>query len=780
MASRGAGKTAQLWQLPLLLLSFSLFGYAAYLFIDPQPGLTIDQRIELARKDLDNERPPAALEVLNKILTTEKLKPEDEGRIHIMLAESLDMAQKQAKISIPANYNRIIEQTQLAMSQGVQPDFKIYKRLGESYEALNKPTFALDAWKKAMQLDPEKTLAIQRKVIDLQLAQDDPTPAEATIEDYLKNKSISNAEKAWAIGEKAQLQIDAGKFMEARSLLNSALTLEIDQVAMGTLNYRLGYCAYKLGDPSEAERFLRVARDQLQSKHPLDAEACVLLGKICRDRNDPQEAAAFFEEVLTDHPESRPEPIARLGRGLCRIMLKQDDAGLTDLHDVTSELLAKPARAKFKDEIIAGLRQAGDLLNGRENYQGSLEVLTYEQSLDPDPGAAFFARLANVYEKRADQTEASVALATPADRIKLAQQLRDLRTKSGDAYIAYSRKLTLADDKGYGDALWKGIELYDKSGNTASVVTALELFVAERPGDALTPDALVRLGRAYQAAGLFDKAIAAFQKNQLEYPQSLAASRSAVPLAEAYIAKGPGFYPKAENVLLSVVNNNPLLTPESEEFRQAVFELGQLYYRTNRFEEAGSRLTEFVGRYPDDPRMGQLLFLQADSYRKSAQVLNQRITAATQPASADASGKNVGVDLAEAAAERKDRLLKAKGLYDRVVEMYKDKEPTDDTEKLYLKLSHFYRADCLYDLGQYADAIPLYDAAAFRYQEDPSALAAYVQIVNAYCALGKIEDAKTANERAKWLLRRIPPEAFNDGTFSMPKEYWEQWLKWTQ
>ena len=25
----------------------------------------------------------------------------------------------------------------------------------------------------------------------------------------------------------------------------------------------------------------------------------------------------------------------------------------------------------------------------------------------------------------------------------------------------------------------------------------------------------------------------------------------------------------------------------------------------------------------------------------------------------------------------------------------------------------------------------------------------------------------------------MPPEAFQDGAFSMPKEYWEQWLKWT-
>jgi hypothetical protein len=42
-----------------------------------------------------------------------------------------------------------------------------------------------------------------------------------------------------------------------------------------------------------------------------------------------------------------------------------------------------------------------------------------------------------------------------------------------------------------------------------------------------------------------------------------------------------------------------------------------------------------------------------------------------------------------------------------------------------------------------------------------------------------MDEARTANERAKWLLRRIPPDAFNDGSFSMPKSYWEQWLKWT-
>lgn len=165
----------------------------------------------------------------------------------------------------------------------------------------------------------------------------------------------------------------------------------------------------------------------------------------------------------------------------------------------------------------------------------------------------------------------------------------------------------------------------------------------------------------------------------------------------------------------------------------------------------------------------------ADSYRKSAGLLDLK------PAVANASPdqKGIAIDLAEAASARKERLSKAKAMYDRVVDLYRDTPPKTELDKLYNKLSHFYRADCLFDSGQYAEAIRLYDAAAFRYQDDPSSLAAYVQIVNAYYALGKPDEAKAANERAKWLLRRMPPDVFTNGTFAMPKDYWENQLKWS-
>ena len=789
MSSRRAtaptNRLAQLWQLPLLIVSLGLFVYAAYLFIDPKGGPSINEKIRVARTFLNQERHQAAMAQLNRLLTTEKLDAPHEAEVRLMVAEALEMGVKQERLQNPVNHEQIIEQTRLATGRGAQLDALAYRRLGESYEALEKPGDALENYRRAMMLDAQRTLRLQRKIIDLQLARDDWAGAEASINEYLNDKSITDAERAWAMGEKAQLLIDAGKFAEARLLLDEARRLASDAAMQGMVNYRLGYCAYKLNDPAEAERYLRAARDQLRVPHPLDADAAYLLGKIFQERDDAPQAAAFYQDVLVSHIDSRVAPLARLGRGMCRVMLKEDDAGLTDLHDLVRDISTKPSRAKYKEQVVAGLQHASKLLAARGNQQGAIEVMAYEQQLVPDPPAGFFSRLAVVFESRAEQVEKTIPGAAEADRIRRVNQVRDLRCKAGDAYVAYSQKLTLADDKGYGDALWKGIELYDHAGNVQYVISALELFVAERPDDALAPDALLRLGRAYQAAGQFDKAITAFQRNQFRYPQSLAASKSAVPLAQAYMAKGPDGYNKAEQVLLSVVNNNPLVTPEAEEFKQAVFELAQLYYRTNRFEEAVTRLEEFTERYPNDERMGQLLFYMADSYRKSGSALDVRLAGAQANAGGaigidgPGAGAGAGANLTEAEQEKKDRLTKARQLYDKTIEHYRAHPPTADGDRLYLKLAHFYRADCMYDLGEYAECIRLYDAAAFRYQDDPSALAALVQIVNANCALGRLEEAKTANERAKYLLKRIPDEAFNDGAFTMPKAYYQQWLKWT-
>jgi tetratricopeptide (TPR) repeat protein len=763
---RANPRLAHLWQLPLLLVSLGMFGAAAYLFINPSAGLTLDQKIDVATIYLKYNRPEAALDQLNKLITTEKLTSPNEARIHLMLAESLEDAQKLRHISISANHQRIIEQTRLAMAGGVNPDADIYRRLGESYEAVGKLSEALESYRRAMTMDPRRLPHLQRKVIELQLEQTDTAPAEASIEEYLKTEKLADSERAWALQQKARLLMSRGGYVDAKSLLEGSMRLSADPAVQGEANYRLGYCTWKLGDLAEAERLLRIARDQLTVAQPLDADAAYLLGRIRQEQNDPKEAMAFYQSVLTSHPGSDAAPLSRLGRGECRIILSQDAPGLADLHEMVNQVAADKPEFRHKSEAIAGVSQSAAILARRENYQGAMELLACEQTLEPDPPADFYERLASVYDKRADQLETSAGEAsTPAEKIRREQESREFRTRAGDAYIAYSRSLTLTDDKAHAEAMWKGVDLYDRAGNLQMVTSALELFVAERPEDGQAPDALLRLGRAYQAIGLFDKAIGAFERNQLRYPQSLAASKSGVPLAQAYIAKGPEFYARAEKVLKGELES-PLLGPDAEEFAQSLFELAQLYYHTSRFEEAVVRLDEMTRRYPNDARMPQIVFLTADSYRKSAALLDAKMTGPPG-------------DQAEARAARQKRLTSAKKLYDRVVDMFHDSSPSAEVDKLYVKLSYFYRADCLYDLQSYEQAIAAYDTAAMRYQDDASALPAYVQIVNAYCEEGKFLEAKHANERAKTMLSNMKEKNFSEGAFPMPKAYWERWLKWT-
>lgn len=769
-SSAYAQPMTHLWQMPLLMLSLALFGYAAYLLWDPKPGPTVEQRLADVRTLLKMERPEAAVERLKKLIVTDHLTPDQQSRIHLHFAEALELYQDLKRMTIPALQIRIIEQTKLAVASGMRLDGNAQRRLGKAYELLGKTDDALDAYKRAAALDPDRSLRLSRKIVDMLLDRGDVQAADLAIQDYLQDTTITDAERAWALGQRATILVDQSRFIDARVLLDQALQLTADQEQEGEINYRLGYCAWKLGDPAEAERYLRVAREQLRSRHPLDADACLLLGDIARSRGQPQEARSFYQNVVVNHPDSRIAPLARLGRGLARAMLREDEAALSDLIDVAKEIDQRSSRQRFRAQGIEALQHAERLFKSRGNYQAAIELMSYELMLQPDAPSDFLARLGSLYENRADQIEATVPAALGAEKIRRQQQVRDYRTKAAEGYIGYAQSLIPGDDKQYGDSLWRGIGLYERAENMQALVAALEMFVAERPEDALAPDAMLRLGRAFQAQGQLDKSIQIYQRNQFRYPKSLAAAKSAVPLAQAFIAKGPDAYAKAENVLSSVLDNNPLLDPSSDDFRQSLFELGQLYCRTGRFEEAVVRLAEFQKRYPADERRGQVLFLMADSYRKSAQQLQSKLAlASTNP--------DIGFDPAEMQAARTDRLHKAKSHYDQLVDLYRDNLPRQNPEKLYYKLAHFYRADCLYDLGEYENAISLYDNAAFRFQDDPSSLAAYVQIVNAWCRLGKTDQAKAANERAKWLLRRIPPEAFTDGTFSMPKEYWEQWLK---
>jgi tetratricopeptide (TPR) repeat protein len=437
---------ARLWQLPLFLLSLGLFGYAAYLFIDPKPGLTTDQKIELARAHLRYDRPEAAADRLNSLLAGERLTLENQAKVHLLLAQAIEEAQKLKKLDLPANQERIIEQSKIAISQGVKPEADTYRRLGESYEALGQHDEALKNYRHAEAMDPNRSLRLKRKVIELQVARGDAGAAHASLDDYLNNDKLSDSERAWALGEQSRLLADDGDFIAARGLLAEALRLNPDPMAQGQLHYWLGYSHWKLGDLGEADRLLRVARDLMKLRHPTDADAAYALGRIHQDKRAFKEALAFYDEVLVSHPDAPAAVLSKLGRGVCRVGLGEDDAGLNDLGTLVNQVVDRPAHGNKIPDVVAGLREAAAALAARGNFEGALEAMAYEQTLTPAPAPEFFARLAGVYEKRSEQVQATVAGAANADEeYRRQQQARDLRTKAGDAHMAFARGVAGGD-----------------------------------------------------------------------------------------------------------------------------------------------------------------------------------------------------------------------------------------------------------------------------------------------------------------------------------------------
>jgi len=765
---------ARLWQLPLLLFSIALFGYALFLLIDPTPDPSVAQRVDIARGYLRQERPDAAIQLLNRIFKTESLDPKREGEIHLMLAESIELGATIHKLDLPSNHKSIIDQTQLAIRADTNIGAEGYRRMAAAYEALGERDQALEAYEVAQSLDVDRVLRLHRTIIQLLL--DNTKPAEANDEllAYLNQKDLSDTERSWALGMR-QLLIDQNNFSEALVMLDNAakLTVGAEPQLQGELSYRQGYAAWKLGQLDQAERHMRMARDMLGISNPLDADAAYALGRIYQTLGKREEAASFFESVIVSHPVSRMMPLARIERGVCRAMLGDDDAALQDFETVTNEITRKPALEPIRATALDALQRAEEIFWKRENALATLEILSYEKTLNPAPTPPFLGRMALAYEKRATQIQAEIPSANESDQIKKRMEASTLLTKAGGSYITFAEKLLIDDDEGYAELLWKGIDAYDRAGNTDSAIAALTEWVNQRPDDPETPKALLRLGKTYQAAGLFDKAIAAYTRNQMRYPTSLESSRSAVPLAQSLIAKGPDHFTSARETLINVIDNNPMLDPSSLEFREAVFELAHLYYKMGEHEQAVARLEEFATRYPDDARVTQVRFMMADSYRQSAKQIGDRLIAM------DEKGDEVGAlpaDRLELVMARRERLRKSRTGFDTVVESWRSAGSLSDLESLYLKLAHFYRADSLFDLGEYAEAIKIYDTAAFRYQNDPSALAAYVQIVNSYVALGRPDEARTANERARVLLRRIPPEAFGENTYNIPREFWDQWL----
>jgi tetratricopeptide (TPR) repeat protein len=264
----------------------------------------------------------------------------------------------------------------------------------------------------------------------------------------------------------------------------------------------------------------------------------------------------------------------------------------------------------------------------------------------------------------------------------------------------------------------------------------------------------------------YENGAAFYEQLVADHPRSTYAAHAHVPLSQCYVALDRRT--EAEQQLRDVLSGNRLLTPEAQDYRDALFELGSLHYAAGEFAPAIERYTEASERYPDDQRRMEILYRLADSYRGSAMDLEERLK---QPPPLPPSEQG------RVNAQRMEQLQRALDLFAEVCDTYGASLVAADAAQVdVLRRAHLYRADCAFNLGLYDAAIEHYDRAARQYSTHASSMYALVQIVNCYTLMDDAERAAAAHRRALVRLKQLPESAFDSSEALMDRTAWEQWL----
>jgi outer membrane protein assembly factor BamD (BamD/ComL family) len=200
-------------------------------------------------------------------------------------------------------------------------------------------------------------------------------------------------------------------------------------------------------------------------------------------------------------------------------------------------------------------------------------------------------------------------------------------------------------------------------------------------------------------------------------------------------------------------------------------ELGTMYFRSGRPDDAIVLIEELMERFPDEPGLDVLRYRLADSYRLSAAKAEKSMSEGMPEEARQTLEKT-----------RISRLNRAAELFEQVRRSLESK-PADKrsvVEETYLRNSYFYVGDCAFSLGDDDGAIRFYTAARDRYPTDPASLVAMIQIVNANLKRGDLKAAMTANERAKRFYKGLPGDVWKDPNLPMSREDWERWLDSTE
>lgn len=776
------------WQVPALLIGAGLLVGGLMIMPRPKGGpdyagalAAIDAKIHAGEYD-------AAIKDLNGPVTAllaDPVTPDSQrAAFHAMRGEALYLGQRVLNIDVAENNRKILEQFETA--KHFDESSISGRRVGFLADTLVSLGRADDA-ERLLEQVPENATDLRRRLtkrlIDHRMSV--PKPDYADIADRLARfraqPGVSKPDHLWAIARQNEIRLSTQSPQRLIDELLVEIQRQPDQSKpeVGELFLLLGRAYFDLGEIDQAWANLSRASEVLPEADALHGVAEMLLARISQVRGELEDARDRFGAVVARYQSPDAMLPARLGLAEVEFDLGLEKEAFEGYERVIAGLGSRgPRTAVTQADIERSLDQRYRKSTEEGKHEIALRFAQISASFyaEKDLPAPAVLRLAETHLALAEQGARALQLEAESDPHAGAPDpvtLRAIRGHFAEAsrfYKAHSRLVGVSDPVVSSDSLWKAADAADRAGDQPGAIQLFSSYAGNRTNDVRWLQARFRLARAFQSRGEHATAISIFESILSNSPDSAEALSSVGPLAQAHLAVGEeANLKKAETLLLDLLSGRKV-EPNSIPFRDALIELGGLYRRTGRYPEAIDRLSEGLSRFPDAPGIHRIRFDLADSFRLSAGVIERELQNAMPAA-----------ERAELAGTREDRLRKALSMYDLVrtgVEAIADaaRAPVD---RVVLRNSIFYRADCAYDLGDYDAAITFYDSAAQRYADDPASLVSMIQIVNCYAALGKWGEARTAHERARARLAELPDEAWKRADVPMDRRHWERWLEAT-
>lgn len=666
---------------------------------------------------------------------------------------------------------------------------------------------ALDALSQAVNDWPERRSDALEKMVEACLRSQPPKreTAEDLIDRWRSIPGLAQREKDRIVLNQAHLAFLDGQWETCEELLSS-----LGEESEEYFSAKLGRGRWKLESArqltkNEKERKSRLEQARADFREVMLAPATpaevrrqstFLTGQTLHLLGKTTEALSTLSGVRQRNPQSA-ESIAS---GIEEAEIQLLHGHMSDALETARHVVIDLGDVRLYDERWLPLKelrrrflQMGREMREQGEHESSIRLASY---LPPVFPVSDSVRLeAETFESWGAQLEAEPLAGTARERDQQRRRVDAKYSMAGDKYRELAR-LELRSSE-YPSILWQAIDCYRKSSQLDQANELLKTYLQfeERPK---RPRGLLALGQNYLNAGRWDEVIQPLERCLLEYPDHPTAYSVRLVMARALTEKQE-LDGATEALMKNLYDGN--LRPDSQLWRDSLFELGNVIYRrgdqlllegtltsaddwTKRLEKlksshddflaATSRLSEAVSRFEKDARSLEARYALGRAYRSAATFPKQMLD----------SGQ-VTID-----AVRRKLLLERRQLLESSLASYRDlraalgtaqdSSKANEGGQALLRNCFFGEADVLYDLEQYEEAIAAYRNVGNRFMNEPEALEALVQIAECFRALGQEDQARRSLNQAEQMLSRIPPES--DARFTAvtraDRAKWQQLLTW--